>query len=111
MPCPLLSRWLSGTPVFNSSRYRVFVPFHIRGFIDRHLAISESDYSNLNLFEQFSAAAYCPNNNNDVAGGTKLSCPTGNCPLVDSSDVTTVYEFQKYVVTSSSHGVYDVMKN
>lgn len=100
MPSSLLSGWLSSTPVLNSSRYGVFVSFPIRGFINRLSAISESDYSNLNLFEQFSAAAYCPNNNNDIAGGTKLSCPTGNCPLVDSSDVTTVYEFQKYVVTS-----------
>ncbi|KAL9047412.1 MAG: hypothetical protein Q9214_000003 [Letrouitia sp. 1 TL-2023] len=84
MPCPLLAGWLSGTPVLNSSR---------------HSAISESDYSNLSLFEQFSAAAYCPNNNNDIAGGTKLSCPTGNCPLVESSDVTTVYEFQNSLET------------
>ena len=62
------------------------------------LAISGNDLSNLQLFSQFSAAAYCPNNNIDKAGGTKLTCSVGNCPLVQDSDVVSVYEFQKYVL-------------
>ncbi|KAL8924995.1 MAG: hypothetical protein Q9172_002424 [Xanthocarpia lactea] len=57
-------------------------------------AISGNDYSNLQLFEQFSAAAYCPVNNKDKAGGTKLTCSVGNCPLVQDSDVVSVYEFE-----------------
>lgn len=62
------------------------------------LAISGNDLSNLQLFSQFSAAAYCPDNNKDKAGGTKLTCAIGNCPLVQDSDVVSVYEFQKYVL-------------
>lgn len=61
-------------------------------------AISTGDYANLNLFEQFAAAAYCPGNNNVQAGGVKISCSTGNCPIVSNDDVVAVYEFQKYVV-------------
>lgn len=58
-------------------------------------AISGDDYANLNLFEQFAAAAYCPGNNNVEAGGVKITCPVGNCPLVQEDDVVAVYEFQK----------------
>lgn len=61
-------------------------------------AISGNDFTNLQLFEQFSAAAYCPANNMDKAGGTKLTCSVGNCPLVQDSDVVSVYEFQKSVL-------------
>ncbi|KAI4096132.1 MAG: hypothetical protein LQ344_001195, partial [Seirophora lacunosa] len=57
-------------------------------------AISSSDYSNLAFFEQFAAAAYCPLNNRDKAGGTKITCSAGNCPLVESNDVVSVYEFE-----------------
>lgn len=62
------------------------------------VAISSSDYSNLGFFEQFAAAAYCPLNNRDNAGGTKITCSAGNCPLVESNDVISVYEFEKYVL-------------
>ncbi|KAL8817086.1 MAG: hypothetical protein Q9223_004013 [Gallowayella weberi] len=62
-------------------------------------AISGTDYSNLQLFEQFSAAAYCPINNQDKAGGTKVTCSVGNCPLVQESDVVSVYEFENSLIT------------
>ncbi|KAL8639195.1 MAG: hypothetical protein Q9228_003742 [Teloschistes exilis] len=62
-------------------------------------AISAGDYANLNLFEQFAAAAYCPSNNNVQAGGVKISCSTGNCPLVSNDDVVAVYEFQNSLKT------------
>ncbi|KAL8971078.1 MAG: hypothetical protein Q9183_001226 [Haloplaca sp. 2 TL-2023] len=58
-------------------------------------AISGGDYANLQLFEQFAAAAYCEINNNGQTAGDKITCPAGNCPLVESSDVVAVYEFQK----------------
>ncbi|KAL8700158.1 MAG: hypothetical protein Q9201_005602 [Fulgogasparrea decipioides] len=63
------------------------------------LAISGDDYANLNLFEQFAAAAYCRNNNNDKAGGTKITCAVGNCPLVQNDDVVSVYEFENRSLT------------
>ncbi|KAL9060815.1 MAG: hypothetical protein Q9206_000861 [Seirophora lacunosa] len=62
-------------------------------------AISSSDYSNLAFFEQFAAAAYCPLNNRDKAGGTKITCSAGNCPLVESNDVVSVYEFENSLKT------------
>ncbi|KAI4290696.1 MAG: hypothetical protein L6R35_000003 [Caloplaca aegaea] len=62
-------------------------------------AISSSDYSNLGFFEQFAAAAYCPLNNRDNAGGTKITCSAGNCPLVESNDVISVYEFENSLKT------------
>lgn len=62
-------------------------------------AISSDVYDSLNLFEQFAAAAYCPGNNNDKAGNSKITCDAGNCPLVQSSDVISVYEFQNSLVT------------
>lgn len=60
-----------------------------------NLAIPSDLFANLNLFEQFTAASYCPGNNDVAAGGPKLTCSAGNCPLVDSSDVITTYEFEK----------------
>jgi hypothetical protein len=49
----------------------------------------------LNLFAQFGAAAYCPANNDNVSGGFKVTCSTGNCPLVEQADVQTIHEFEK----------------
>ncbi|CAF9919163.1 MAG: hypothetical protein ALECFALPRED_000986 [Alectoria fallacina] len=57
-------------------------------------AIDATTFANLQLFEQFAAASYCPGNDNVTAGGTKLTCATDNCPLVAADDVTTVYEFE-----------------
>lgn len=68
----------------------------IAPFPDISIAISTGVYDNLNLFEQFAAAAYCPGNNNDKAGNSKITCDAGNCPLVQNSDVISVYEFEKY---------------
>ena len=65
--------------------------------LTKSVAIDSTIFHDLQLYEQFAAAAYCPSNNNVTAGGTKLTCPVSdNCPLVEANDVTTVYEFQKY---------------
>ena len=64
-------------------------------------AIDAATFANLEFFEQYAAAAYCPSNNDDPNGGKKLTCPPGprqtssNCPLVEADNVTTVLEFQK----------------
>ncbi|KAL8718477.1 MAG: hypothetical protein Q9225_004391 [Loekoesia sp. 1 TL-2023] len=68
-------------------------------FSDISSVISAGDYDNLNLFEQFAAAAYCPGNNNDQAGNSKITCAAGNCPLVQNDDVVSVYEFENSLVT------------
>ncbi|CAD6581197.1 MAG: hypothetical protein ASARMPRED_000441 [Alectoria sarmentosa] len=59
-------------------------------------AIDPITFADLQLFEQFAAASYCPGNDNITAGGKKLTCASGNCPLVAADDVTTVYEFENY---------------
>lgn len=64
-------------------------------------AVDAETFDNLKLFGQFAAAAYCPSNNDDGNGGKKVTCPpgpsqnSGNCPLVEADNVTTVLEFQK----------------
>ncbi|KAI9814195.1 MAG: hypothetical protein M1827_003361 [Pycnora praestabilis] len=61
-------------------------------------AISTALLAEFNLFEQYAAAAYCPNNNNSP--GTKLTCPTSNnCPLVEAATTVTTDEFQNSLVT------------
>ncbi|KAF2709530.1 alpha/beta-hydrolase [Pleomassaria siparia CBS 279.74] len=46
----------------------------------------------LNLMEQYAAASYCANNHDSA--GDKLSCVSGNCPLVQAATTTTVVEFE-----------------
>lgn len=62
-------------------------------------AISQTVFDNLQFFEQFAAAAYCPSNDDVPTGGTKLTCSAGNCPLVEADNVTTVYEFENSLLT------------
>lgn len=57
-------------------------------------SLDQTTFTNLQLFEQFAAASYCQSNDNITAGDTKLTCQSGNCPLVEADDVTTVYEFE-----------------
>ncbi|KAF2476422.1 alpha/beta-hydrolase [Lindgomyces ingoldianus] len=47
--------------------------------------------------EQYSAAAYCPSNNNSP--GDKVTCSSGNCPLVQSAKTKTVTEFENSLRT------------
>ncbi|KAK2756508.1 hypothetical protein FQN54_005401 [Arachnomyces sp. PD_36] len=48
------------------------------------------------FYGQYAAAAYCPGNNNST--GTKLTCSTGNCPLVEAANTTTLTEFEDSMV-------------
>ncbi|OCL14584.1 alpha/beta-hydrolase [Glonium stellatum] len=60
-------------------------------------AISADLFATLNLFEQYAAAAYCPSNNDSP--NTKVTCSSGNCPLVESANTNTVIEFQNSLET------------
>ncbi|KAB8274785.1 Alpha/Beta hydrolase protein [Aspergillus minisclerotigenes] len=60
--------------------------------------VSSSLLNNLDLFAQYSAAAYCDENLNST--GTKLTCSVGNCPLVEAASTQTLDEFNE----SSSYG-------
>ena len=62
----------------------------------RRADISQDLLANLTLYAQYTAAAYCAGNNNSTGG--RITCSAGNCPLVQSSDVTSVDEFAEYVV-------------
>jgi hypothetical protein len=45
------------------------------------------------LMEQYASAAYC--SNNDDSPGDQVECASGNCPLVQDADSTTVIEYSR----------------
>ncbi|RAL03111.1 lipase family protein [Aspergillus ibericus CBS 121593] len=47
----------------------------------------------IDLFAQYSAAAYCSSNIEST--GTTLTCSVGNCPLVEAAGATTIDEFDE----------------
>ena len=51
----------------------------------------------MEYFAQYSAAAYCTNNNNST--DTKVTCPQGHCGRVEAADTKTVTEFENSIVT------------
>ena len=59
------------------------------------IAVSENQLAQLALYEQYAAAAYCPNNNIPSSSNV-ISCSTGNCPLVQAAGATSLTEFQEY---------------
>ncbi len=63
-------------------------------------AIDDGLLNNLTLYSQYAAAAYCPTNSDSP--NTKLTCPTGNCPLVEASDTITRSEFQRTFITDNT---------
>ena len=54
----------------------------------------------LTRFSQWAAASYCTNNNDST--GDALSCEEDNCPLVESADTISLYEFDKYEINLQS---------
>ncbi|EHA28261.1 lipase [Aspergillus niger ATCC 1015] len=60
--------------------------------------ISSTVLDNIDLFAQYSAAAYCSSNIEST--GTTLTCDVGNCPLVEAAGATTIDEFDD----TSSYG-------
>lgn len=59
--------------------------------------VSADVLGQLNLWEQYAAAAYCVTNNDSP--GTKVTCAAGNCPLVEAASTTTLIEFQNSLLT------------
>ncbi|KAL9612996.1 MAG: hypothetical protein Q9167_002429 [Letrouitia subvulpina] len=85
---------LSSIP-YTFAALALFTPFLAFGSPVEKRAVDTKTFENLKFFAQFAAAAYCPENNKDPTGGTKLTCPKGNtCPLVEADNVTTVIEFE-----------------
>ncbi|MCJ1254372.1 hypothetical protein MMC24_002187 [Lignoscripta atroalba] len=62
-------------------------------------AISSDLLANLNLYSEFTAAAYCASNSNLTNGfADPVTCYTGNCPSVPA-DTMTLYEFENSLLT------------
>ncbi|OQE27111.1 hypothetical protein PENFLA_c006G04891 [Penicillium flavigenum] len=55
--------------------------------------VSTDVLSQLTRFSQWAAASYCTNNHDST--GDALSCEEDNCPLVESADTISLYEFDK----------------
>ncbi|KAJ9621281.1 hypothetical protein H2203_007333 [Taxawa tesnikishii (nom. ined.)] len=56
-------------------------------------AIAQTLLSQLSFYEQYAASAYCEANN-QPGSSTEVECDTGNCPLVQAANATSVLEFQ-----------------
>ncbi|KAL8702884.1 MAG: hypothetical protein Q9201_003947 [Fulgogasparrea decipioides] len=54
--------------------------------------ISDDLLSTFKVISQYAAASYCPSNNKSPS--TRLTCPPGNCPLVEASTAVTLSEFE-----------------
>jgi hypothetical protein len=59
------------------------------------VAISQDLLNEFSFFEQYSAAAYCPENN-VATSDANITCDADNCPLVQSAGAESILEFQKY---------------
>ncbi|EXJ75172.1 uncharacterized protein A1O5_01868 [Cladophialophora psammophila CBS 110553] len=55
----------------------------------------------MSFFEQYSAAAYCPNNN-VASSNTTITCTAGNCPLVQTAQAESLLEFQNEGLADST---------
>ncbi|CAA9956754.1 CVT17 lipase disintegration autophagic bodies inside the vacuole [Pyrenophora teres f. maculata] len=60
-----------------------------------HRDVSAGVLDQLAFFSQYSAAAYCLGNNNSP--NSKITCPQGNCPLVEAATTKTLTEFENSV--------------
>ncbi|KIW99879.1 uncharacterized protein Z518_10807 [Rhinocladiella mackenziei CBS 650.93] len=56
-------------------------------------AVSQDLLNQLSFFEQYSAAAYCPDNNIPTSS-TTITCSAGNCPQVQAAGAQSILEFQ-----------------
>lgn len=56
--------------------------------------------STLQLFSQYAGASYCPGNNDSP--NTKVTCASGNCPLVEASETSTASEFENTLQTDTT---------
>ena len=68
--------------------------------------------------EQYAAAAYCSVNYNGIPN-MKVTCSSGNCPMVEADATDTLTEFEKwvsdfissftiYLLPITSHGPLDL---
>jgi hypothetical protein len=56
------------------------------------IGISEDLFDNFKMFANFTAASYCPSNENSKVD-SPITCPGSICPRVEVDNVTAVVEF------------------
>lgn len=66
----------------------------------QHNGISEELLAKFNLYAGYAAAAYCADNNDSP--GTQVTCPCGNCELVEAANATTISEFENTIKTDDT---------
>ncbi|KAI4134208.1 MAG: hypothetical protein LQ347_001719 [Umbilicaria vellea] len=66
----------------------------------QHNGISEELLAKFNLYAGYAAAAYCADNNDSP--GTQVTCPVGNCELVEAANATTISEFENTIKTDDT---------
>ncbi|KAE8356693.1 Alpha/Beta hydrolase protein [Aspergillus coremiiformis] len=54
--------------------------------------VSSEFLNQITLYAQYAAATYVTENTNSP--NSKITCPAGNCPLVEAADTTTLTEFE-----------------
>ena len=62
--------------------------------------ITEELLQKFRLMAQYSAAAYCVGNNNGA--GELITCPSGNCPLVEAAKAHGAFEFRDTLWTDDT---------
>lgn len=62
--------------------------------------ITEELLQEFNLMPQYSAAAYCPGNNN--RNGIPILCATGNCPLAEAAGAQGAFGFEDTIRTDDT---------
>ena len=65
------------------------------------IGVSSDQLGLLELFAQYSAAAYCYSNCHDTSGTKEVTCASENgiCPLVEAAQIQILTPFSKYVDT------------
>ncbi|KAI9754304.1 MAG: hypothetical protein M4579_004768 [Chaenotheca gracillima] len=63
-------------------------------------SVSDQQLAQFELFSQYAGASYCTGNNDSP--NTKVTCPSGNCPLVEAADATTTTEFENTLLTDTT---------
>jgi hypothetical protein len=70
-------------------------------FIAEKRGIQPELLRQLKLMEQYASAAYCPMNVNSP--GDRITCGSGNCPLVQKAGAESVDEFSRCVSLHFPH--------
>jgi Lipase 3 N-terminal region len=85
---------ISAVPTSLESRGEVKLSLIYEKLLKNDSDVSAEVLGQFNLWEQYSAAAYCLPNNDSP--GDKVACVKGqNCPLVEAATTITSIEFQK----------------